>query len=98
MAILTGTKSGTKISRYEHFLRVPDLQTVFQLELIYGVPARNLFPGIFEDARSVVARQAAIAGKGTDALASFIRNTSFESKILLNPSAGRPAKPTTQLS
>jgi transcriptional regulator with XRE-family HTH domain len=91
VAFLLGSKSGTKISRYEHFSRVPDLQTVFALEVIYGVPARELFAGMFEDACRLVEDRAGHAIRGPDAtLASFAR-------LILDPSARPPTKPPTSV-
>jgi transcriptional regulator with XRE-family HTH domain len=48
----------TKISRYESYGRIPNLQTVFALEIIYGMPARDLFPGIFDAAHAAVQTRA----------------------------------------
>ncbi|MDD5544695.1 MAG: hypothetical protein PHX83_16130 [Acidobacteriia bacterium] len=50
VAYLLGTRSDTKISRHECFARVPSLRTVFIYEVIYRVPARDLFVGVFERA------------------------------------------------
>jgi transcriptional regulator with XRE-family HTH domain len=84
VAYLAGTKSGSRISRYENFSRVPDLVTVFAFEIIFGVPARELFAGIFDDARRLVEGQAANAVNADDPVfASFAR-------MILNPAVGRP--------
>lgn len=50
MAYLLGCSSGAKVSRYEHFRRLPSLLTAFVYETVFGVPARQLFAGIFEQA------------------------------------------------
>lgn len=74
IAHLLGGRSGTKISRYESFSRLPSLRTVFALEAIYGVPASKLFAGVFDEARGKVEERARLAVKGDDpALASFAR-------------------------
>jgi transcriptional regulator with XRE-family HTH domain len=92
VAFLLGSKSGTKISRYEQFSRIPDLPTVFALEVIYGVPASELFAGIFDDARQKVEEHARHAIRGPDPmLAAF-------ASLVLDPSARPPAKPTTTSS
>jgi transcriptional regulator with XRE-family HTH domain len=57
-AFLLGVKSGTKISRYENLARIPDLATVFALEAIYRVPARELFAGMFDDVQRAVRARA----------------------------------------
>ncbi len=90
VAFLLGARGGTKISRYETFSRIPDLLTVFALENIFGIPASELFAGIFEDARCLVEDQAARATRGEDsALASFARQ-------ILDPAA-RPTKRSTTI-
>jgi transcriptional regulator with XRE-family HTH domain len=92
VAFLAGATNGSKISRYENFSRIPDLVTVFTLEVIYGTPASELFAGIFEEARALVERRALEAAQGTDAsLASFAR-------WILDPSASRPAQPPAKCS
>jgi transcriptional regulator with XRE-family HTH domain len=84
VAYLLGVRSGTKLSRYEMFSRVPDLRTVFALEAIYGVPASKLFAGIFDEARSKVEGHALHAMNDDDAvLASFARR-------ILDPARSRP--------
>ncbi len=49
MAFLLGYQSGTKVSRYERFARQPSLQVVLAYKIIFGVDARELFAGVFED-------------------------------------------------
>ena len=84
-----GARSGAKISRYEHYTRIPDLATVFAMEIIYKTPARELFAGIFDDARRLVESRATQALNGTDAaFALFARQ-------ILDPSGSRPTKPHT---
>jgi transcriptional regulator with XRE-family HTH domain len=51
VAYLLGTRSGTKISRHESFVRQPPLRTVLAYEVIYGVHARELFAGIYDHVR-----------------------------------------------
>ena len=92
IAHLVGARSGAKISRYEHYTRVPDLITVFALEMIYKTPAKELFAGIFDEARRLVHDRAEHAVRENDAtLASFARQ-------ILDPSAGRPVTPRTTFS
>jgi len=47
VAFLLGTRCGTKVSRYELFRRKPTLETVFAYQVIFGVPASELFAGVF---------------------------------------------------
>ena len=74
IAHLVGARSAAKISRYEHYQRVPDLRTVFAMEIIYKTPARELFAGLFEETlRSVHERAEHALGGHDHALASFAR-------------------------
>ena len=80
IAHFVGAGNGTKISRYEHYARIPDLSTVFALEIIYRTPARILFAGIFDEVCRLVHARAKRAVRGSDAkLATFAR------KILNQP-------------
>ena len=45
---LLGSRSGSKVSRYERFARRPTLQTAFAYEAVFHVPARELFAGIYQ--------------------------------------------------
>src|SRR5438874_1935251 len=45
IAILLGGVSGTKISRYENFSRMPNLATVWAYEVVFRRSARELFAG-----------------------------------------------------
>ena len=47
VAFLLGSKSGTKVSRYEQFRRLPTLQTALALEILFEAPARELFAGLY---------------------------------------------------
>ena len=47
-------KTVDEISRYERGLRIPSLETVLGLELIYGLPARLLFKDIYEQLQAEI--------------------------------------------
>jgi len=47
-AFLIGLKSANRVSRYENLKRLPNLKTAFAYEVIFALPARELFAGIFE--------------------------------------------------
>ena len=51
VARLLGCESGSKVSRYERFARTPSLETALACEIIFDVPARILFPGLFARTR-----------------------------------------------
>ena len=63
-----GCRSGTKVSRYEHCRRVPALPTVFAYEAIFRVPPRELFAGVFEEAKRITVQRVRILHRrlGTD--------------------------------
>jgi transcriptional regulator with XRE-family HTH domain len=57
LAFLLGCRSGTKASRYELCRRVPGLPTMFAYEVIFRIPPRELFAGIFEQVRRITIRR-----------------------------------------
>jgi transcriptional regulator with XRE-family HTH domain len=60
MAFLLGCRRGPKVSRYECFQRSPALPTAFAFEVIFRVPTRELFAGIYEQARRTAIRRARV--------------------------------------
>lgn len=58
VAYLLGSTSGTKVSRHETSVRRPGLETLFAYEIIYRIPARELFAGIYERVERTTARRA----------------------------------------
>ena len=48
IAFLLGCKSGSKISRYETFQSQPIITTVFAYQIIFNVPAHELFAGVYQ--------------------------------------------------
>lgn len=58
LAWLMGSASGSKVSKYERFTREPSLKAVLAYEIVFGVPARELFAGVFEAVRMVTSRHA----------------------------------------
>jgi transcriptional regulator with XRE-family HTH domain len=49
VALLVGSRTGASISRHERFRRQPTFRTGLAYEIIFGIPARELFPGVFEN-------------------------------------------------
>ena len=49
LGMLLGDERVSQVSRYERGLRLPDLETVLAYEAIFGVHARDLFAGLFEE-------------------------------------------------
>jgi transcriptional regulator with XRE-family HTH domain len=58
MAFLLGCQSGTKISRFERLARHPNLETALACQIVFGVPAHELFPGVFAEVEKTVAERA----------------------------------------
>ncbi len=58
MAFLLGCRNGTKVSRYECFRRLPTIRTAFAYETALRASVRELFAGVFEQARRITLRRA----------------------------------------
>jgi len=58
IAFLIGMSDGTKVSRYERRRRRPSLETALALEALFGVPTRELFPGVFLTAEQKMRQRA----------------------------------------
>lgn len=60
VAFLLGCQSGAKVSRYERLARVPTLETALAYEAIFGVPARELFAGVFQKVEETIHKRAQV--------------------------------------
>ena len=60
IAFLLGARSGAKVSRLERLSRFPNLKTAFACQVIFGVPADALFPGLYRDIASHLAERAKV--------------------------------------
>jgi transcriptional regulator with XRE-family HTH domain len=49
IAFLLSIKTGAPISRYERFTRKPTLAVVFAFEIIFEVPAKEIFSGVRQE-------------------------------------------------
>lgn len=58
VAFLLGTESGAKVSRYECFMREPNLRAVLAYIAICQAPARELFAGLYRYVEINVASRA----------------------------------------
>lgn len=54
LSFLLGCESSQVISRYEHNVRTPNLQTVLALQIIFGVAADEMFPTIYTEIMATV--------------------------------------------
>jgi len=48
LALLLGCRCGAQISQYEKLSQDPGLKTAFAFQLLFGIPAQEIFPGIFQ--------------------------------------------------
>ena len=55
-----GMAKGEKVCRDENFARGPSLQDALAYEAIYGLPVRELFAGVYQQAEEAVAARAKI--------------------------------------
>ena len=58
LTVLLGAENRATVSRYEHALRLPNLEAALALEVVFGTPISELFVGITETVRSDVSRRA----------------------------------------
>lgn len=58
MAFLLGCEDGSSISRHERGAREPSLRMALACEALFGVPARTLFSGIYEEVEEEVKQRA----------------------------------------
>ncbi len=63
VTFLLGCRSGAKVSRYEHFARVPSLRVALAFEVIFHTPARELFAGIFQEVERATERRARLLAR-----------------------------------
>jgi len=58
LAFLLGSDTGTTVSHYERLLRDPNLDTAFACQVIFGIPAQELFPGVYGKVEKAIRRRA----------------------------------------
>lgn len=63
MALLLGCRNGAKVSRYEHYSRLPNLQTVIAYQIIFRTSTQELFEGIYEDVERATLKRVRAAVK-----------------------------------
>lgn len=66
VAFLLGAQSGTKVCRYERFLREPSLETALAYEAIFKRTVSELFPGLYQKVEGEVAARARTLAESTD--------------------------------
>ena len=63
VAMLLGAVSGTKVSRYENFTRMPGALTIFAFEIVFNQPASELFAGSYDAIRLEIQKRARLMVK-----------------------------------
>ena len=58
VAFLLGAQTGTKVCRYERFVREPSLETALAYEAIFKTSASELFGGLYQKVEREVAERA----------------------------------------
>jgi len=58
VALLLGCTNGSKVSRYEQFARQPTLATALACAALFGVPLRELFASMYDEAYEAVLARA----------------------------------------
>jgi transcriptional regulator with XRE-family HTH domain len=65
VAYLLGKRGGEKVSRYERFIRGPNLETLLAYEAIFQKPASQLFAGLYRQIEKRVAERARVLAHKT---------------------------------
>jgi transcriptional regulator with XRE-family HTH domain len=68
VAMLLGASSGTKVSRYENFTRMPGGPTIFACQIVFNEPSSELFAGTYDSVLHAVQKRARRMLKQLDAL------------------------------
>ena len=62
VAFLLGVHKGAKVCRHERYQRRPALQTALSYEVVFQIPARELFRGFYQKVEQTVKARAAVLG------------------------------------
>lgn len=63
IAFLLNCQHGAAVSRYERRVRKPSLETAIALEIIYGIPLRELYAGVYDEVEQTVVKRLNISVK-----------------------------------
>lgn len=66
VAFLLGTRSGTKMCRYERFVREPSFEEALALAVIFKKPLEEIFAGAYRKAELKIAARAKALGYRLD--------------------------------
>jgi transcriptional regulator with XRE-family HTH domain len=92
VAFLLGCYHGAKVSRYERHARQPGLETVFAYEVLFGVPARELFGGVFEKVEAITLKRARVLARKLSAASPTSLTAHWLDQLRIPPS-GSVSKP-----
>ena len=93
IAFLLGSLSGGKVSRYEHRVRRPTLETALAYEAIFQVPVSALFAGLYRKVeKEIIARAEDLAERLVSA--NTVRVSSHKLAALRAISTRQPASQT----
>ena len=81
MAFLLGCEDGSSVSRYERETREPNLRTALAAQVVFGLPAHELFPGIYEEVEQEVTQRARVLSERLEKAPSG-RLHSYKRKLL----------------
>ena len=93
VAFLLGCQSGAKVSRYERLARQPNLETALAYEALLGVPARELFAGVYEKVEEQIQKRARLLA-GTFNAAKPDQSTRQKRETLSTLTAPPESEPT----
>jgi hypothetical protein len=81
--MLLGAASGSKVSRYESFTRLPGVFAIFAYEVVFNQPVRELFAGSYHAVRVLVRARAKRLLKRLSAHATSAQATRLVRKLQL---------------
>ncbi len=92
VAFLLGYKNGTKISRLEKSICQPDFRTALALQVFFGTPANEIFPGIFSKVETEVSNRARLLSRK---LCKTQHNpvVDYKLKVLHSIASGKASEP-----
>jgi transcriptional regulator with XRE-family HTH domain len=90
---LVGHISTATLSRYEYGQQSPRADVLLGCEIVFGVPAKDLFPGLYQDLEDAIMRRAA---KLDAALADQVDTPSIIKRALLREMTERASVQTPE--
>jgi len=87
LAFLLGLKSPSHVSRLERGSCAPSVKIMLAVEILFGIPPKDMFPQLFDEVETAVIRQAAELQRQLipDASAKAARKKELLTAVLLRP-------------